>query len=107
MYLNIMFVWINMLLLGVVGFIKILVGVCVIGLEFIDFVMDFIMVGKIKMCFVGGYDDFGEEELFGFVKMKVIVDVVVELVWGCLFLEMLWLIVESWVGFVEFYGCGV
>ncbi|CAP73343.1 uncharacterized protein PODANS_2_7310 [Podospora anserina S mat+] len=106
-YLNTTPAWINMLLLGAAGPIKTPVGACATGLESIDSAMDSIMAGKTKMCLVGGYDDFGEEESLGFAKMKATVDVAAELARGRLPSEMSRPTAESRAGFVESHGCGV
>ncbi|KAK4175381.1 hypothetical protein QBC36DRAFT_354886, partial [Triangularia setosa] len=106
-YLNTTPAWINMLLLGGAGPIKTPVGACATGLESIDSAMESIMAGKTKMCLVGGYDDFREEESFGFAKMKATVDVAAELARGRLPSEMSRPTAESRAGFVESHGCGM
>ncbi|KAG7284350.1 hypothetical protein NEMBOFW57_010723 [Staphylotrichum longicolle] len=106
-YLNTTPAWVNMLLLGAAGPIKTPVGACATGLESIDSAMESITAGKTKMCLVGGYDDFREEESFGFAKMKATVDVAAELARGRLPSEMSRPTAESRAGFVESHGCGV
>ena len=106
-YLNTTAAWINMLLLGSTGPIKTPVGACATGVESIDSGFESIMSGKTKMCIVGGYDDFQEEESFGFSKMKATVNVAEELARGRLPSEMSRPTAESRGGFVEAHGCGV
>ena len=106
-YLNTTPAWINMLFLGAAGPIKTPVGACATGLESIDSAMESIVAGKTKMCLVGGYDDFREEESLGFAKMKATVDVAAELARGRLPSEMSRPTAESRSGFVESHGCGV
>lgn len=102
-----MFVWVNMLFLFLFGFIKIFVGVCVIVVEFVDIGYEIIMEGKVCICFVGGFDDFGEEGLYEFVNMKVMSNIVDEFVYGCILKEMLWFMIIICNGFMEFQGCGI
>lgn len=106
-YLNTTAAWINMLLLGSTGPIKTPVGACATGVESIDSGFESIMTGKTKMCIVGGYDDFLEEESYGFSKMKATVNVAEELARGRLPSEMSRPTAESRAGFVESHGCGV
>ena len=106
-YLNTTAAWINMLLLGSTGPIKTPVGACATGVESIDSGFESIMSGKTKLCLVGGYDDFQEEESFGFSKMKATVNVADELARGRLPSEMSRPTAESRSGFVESHGCGV
>lgn len=106
-YLNTTPAWINMLLLGSTGPIKTPVGACATGVESIDSGFESIISGKTKMCIVGGYDDFQEEESFGFSKMKATVNVGEELARGRLPTEMSRPTAESRAGFVESHGCGV
>jgi fatty acid synthase subunit alpha len=106
-YLNTTAAWVNMLLLGSTGPIKTPVGACATGVESIDSGFESIMSGKTKMCIVGGYDDFQEEESFGFSKMKATVNVAEELARGRLPSEMSRPTAESRAGFVEAHGCGV
>lgn len=106
-YLNTTAAWINMLLLGSTGPIKTPVGACATGVESIDSAFESIMSGKTKICLVGGYDDFQEEESYGFSKMKATVNVAEELARGRLPSEMSRPTAESRSGFVEAHGCGV
>lgn len=106
-YLNTTAAWINMLLLGSTGPIKTPVGACATGVESIDSGFESIMSGKTKMCLVGGYDDFQEEESYGFSQMKATVNVAEELARGRLPSEMSRPTAESRSGFVESHGCGV
>ncbi|KAK3901810.1 thiolase-like protein [Staphylotrichum tortipilum] len=106
-YLNTTPAWVNMLLLGAAGPIKTPVGACATGLESIDSAMESMLSGKTKMCLVGGYDDFREEESLGFAKMKATVDVAAELARGRIPSEMSRPTASSRAGFVESHGGGV
>lgn len=106
-YLNTTAAWINMLLLGAAGPIKTPVGACATGVESIDLAFDSILAGKTKMCLVGGFDDFQEDESYGFAKMKATVNAEEELARGRLPSEMSRPTAESRAGFVESYGCGI
>lgn len=105
-FINIIVVWVNMLFFLFFGFIKIFVGVCVIVVEFVDIGYEIIMEGKVCICIVGGYDDFGEEGLYEFVNMKVISNFVDEMVYGCIFVEMFRFIIMIRNGFMEVQGVG-
>ena len=106
-YLNTTAAWINMLLLGAAGPIKTPVGACATGVESIDLAFDSIMSGKTKMCLVGGFDDFQEDESYGFAKMKATANAEEELAKGRLPSEMSRPTAESRAGFAESHGCGI
>ena len=106
-YLNTPAAWVNMLLLGSTGPIKTPVGACATGVESIDTGYDSLLSGKTKMCLVGGFDDFQEDESFGFSKMKATVNVAEEFAQGRLPSEMSRPTTETRAGFVESHGCGV
>ncbi|KAK5011229.1 hypothetical protein LTR28_004736 [Elasticomyces elasticus] len=106
-YLNTTAAWVNMLLLGSAGPIKTPVGACATGVEAIDTGFESITSGKVRMCLVGGTDDFQEDESFGFSKMKATVNVADELAHGRLPSEMSRPTAETRKGFMESQGCGV
>ncbi|UJO24867.1 hypothetical protein CLAFUW4_14443 [Fulvia fulva] len=106
-YLNTTGAWVNMLLLGSTGPIKTPMGACATGVESIDSAFESIMADKTRMCIVGGFDDFHEDESYGFSKMKATVNVAEELAKGRLPSEMSRPTAESRSGFVEAHGCGV
>ncbi|KAJ4320235.1 hypothetical protein N0V94_003499 [Neodidymelliopsis sp. IMI 364377] len=106
-YLNTPAAWINMLLLGGAGPIKTPVGACATGIESIDIGLESIASGKVKMCLVGGYDNFHGDESAAFAKMKATVDTVTEFDAGRLPDEMSRPTAESRAGFVESQGAGV
>jgi len=106
-YLNAAPAWVNMLLLGATGPIKTPTGACATGVESIDSGVESILAKKTKMCIVGGYDDFREEESYGFHKMKATVNVADELTRGRAPSEMSRPTAESRAGFVEAMGCGI
>ncbi|XPS80623.1 Fatty-acyl-CoA synthase system [Ascochyta lentis] len=106
-FLNTPAAWINMLLLGGAGPIKTPVGACATGIESIDIGLESIACGKVKMCLVGGYDNFHGDESSAFAKMKATVDCVKEFDAGWLPDEMSRPTAESRAGFVESQGAGV
>ncbi|EME39096.1 fatty acid synthase-like protein [Dothistroma septosporum NZE10] len=106
-YLNTTGAWVNMLLLGSTGPIKTPMGACATGVESIDSAFESIMSDKTRMCIVGGFDDFHEDESYGFSTMKATVNVEEELAKGRLPSEMSRPTAESRSGFVEAHGCGV
>ncbi|TAQ84674.1 hypothetical protein B7494_g7012 [Chlorociboria aeruginascens] len=99
--------WMNMLLLGASGPIKTPNGTCATGVESLDTACESILAGKTKMCFVGGFDDFQEDESYGFAKMKATVNTKDEFAKGRLPSEMSRPTTESRAGFVESHGCGI
>lgn len=106
-YLNTPAAWVNMLLLGSTGPIKIPVGACATGVESIDTGFDSIIAGKTKISLVGGVDDFQEDESFGFSKMQATADVMEQFAQGRLPSEMSRPTSETRAGFIESHGCGV
>jgi fatty acid synthase subunit alpha, fungi type len=106
-YLSTTAAWINMLLLGASGPIKTPTGACATAVESIDSACEALSSGKIKMCFVGGTDDFQEEESYAFRTMKATVDARKELANGRLPREMSRPTSDTRAGFVESQGSGV
>lgn len=106
-YLNTPAAWINMLILGSAGPIKTPTGTCATGVESLDSGCESILSGKTKMCFVGGVDDFQEEESYGFGAMKATVNTRDEFAKGRTPREMSRPTTESRAGFVESHGCGI
>jgi fatty acid synthase subunit alpha, fungi type len=106
-YINTPAAWINMLLLGSAGPIKTPVGACATGVESLDSGCESILSGKTKMCFIGGTDDFQEDESYAFATMKVTVNTNEEFSKGRLPHEMSRPTAETLSGFVESQGCGV
>ena len=96
-----------MLLLGSSGPIKTPVGACATSLESLDIGVDSITSGKTKMCLVGGFDNFHEDESYAFSAMKATVDTAKEFAHGRKPAEMSRPTAESRAGFVESQGCGV
>ena len=106
-YLSTTAAWINMLLLGSSGPIKTPTGACATGVESIDSACESLLSGKTKMCFVGGTDDFQEDESYAFRTMKATVNAREELAKGRLPSEMSRPTSDTRAGFVESQGSGV
>lgn len=106
-YLNTSAAWMNMLLLGSAGPIKTPSGTCATGVESLDSACESILAGKTKMCFVGGVDDFQEDESYGFATMKATVNTKEEFAKGRVPGEMSRPMTDSRAGFVESQGCGI
>ena len=106
-YLNTTAAWINMLLLGTAGPIKTPTGACATGIESIDNACESLLSGKTRLCFVGGTDDFQEEESYAFRTMKATVDANDEFAKGRLASEMSRPTSDTRSGFVEAQGSGV
>ncbi|MCJ1280001.1 hypothetical protein MMC21_007826 [Puttea exsequens] len=106
-YLSTSAAWINMLLLGAAGPIKTPTGACATSIESIDNACESLLSGKTKMCFVGGTDDFQEDESYAFRTMNATVNAEEEFAKGRLPCEMSRPTSESRAGFVEGQGCGV
>lgn len=106
-YINTPAAWINMLLLGSAGPIKTPAGACATGIESLDSGCESILSGKTKMCFIGGTDDFQEDESYAFGTMKATVNANEEFAKGRLPYEMSRPTAETRAGFVESQGCGV
>jgi fatty acid synthase subunit alpha len=70
-FINTMAAWVNMLLMSSSGPIKTPVGACATAVESIDTGYETIMEGKARVCFVGGFDDLGEEGSYEFANMKL------------------------------------
>lgn len=106
-FLNSMAAWTNMLLLGSAGPIKTPVGACATAVESLDTACEAIQGGRVKVAFVGGVDDFGEEVSYEFDSMKATVHATREEEKGRLPSEMSRPMSSSRAGFMESAGCGV
>ena len=106
-YLNTSAAWVNMLLLGSAGPIKTPTGACATGIESVDSGSESILSGKTRMCFVGGTDDFQEDESYAFSTMKATSNAREELSKGRLPSEMSRPTTDTRAGFVESQGCGI
>lgn len=106
-YHNTSAAWMNMLLLGAAGPIKTPTGTCATGVESLDSACESILAGKTKMCFIGGVDDFQEDEAYGFATMKATVNTKDEFAKGRVPREMSRPMTHSRAGFVESQGCGI
>ena len=69
-FINTIGAWVNMLLLGSSGPIKSPVGACATAIEALDIGAADVISGKVKMCLVGGTDDFNEEMSQEFANMQ-------------------------------------
>lgn len=99
--------WANLLLLASAGPIKSPVGTCATALESLDIGCESIQLGRAKMAFVGGSDDFQEEMSYEFANMKATSSTNDELAKGRLPNEMSRPTTSSRSGFMESAGCGV
>lgn len=99
--------WANLLLLASAGPIKSPVGTCATALESLDIGCESIQMGRAKMAFVGGSDDFQEEMSYEFANMKATSNTHDELAKGRLPNEMSRPTTSSRSGFMESAGCGV
>lgn len=106
-YLNAMDAWTNMLLLASSGPIKSPVGTCATSVESMDSGCESILLGKAKMAFVGGTDDFQEEMSYEFANMKATSNTNDEIDKGRSPQEMSRPSTSSRSGFMESAGCGV
>ncbi|KAL9045183.1 MAG: hypothetical protein Q9214_001740 [Letrouitia sp. 1 TL-2023] len=106
-YLNTTAAWINMLLLGAAGPIKTPTGACATGVESVDSACESLLAGKTKICFVGGTDDFQEEESYAFRTMNATVNAKEEFAKGRLPSEMSRPTSDTRAGFVEGQGSGI
>eukprot|EP01114_Cavostelium_apophysatum_P006579 TRINITY_DN1795_c0_g1_i2.p1 TRINITY_DN1795_c0_g1~~TRINITY_DN1795_c0_g1_i2.p1 ORF type:complete len:3793 (+),score=1033.24 TRINITY_DN1795_c0_g1_i2:910-11379(+) len=69
-FINVIPAWINMMILGTSGPIKIPVGACATAAISVELGVDTILSGKAKVVIVGGYDDLTEESSYEFGQMK-------------------------------------
>jgi fatty acid synthase subunit alpha len=106
-FINTMAAWVNMLLISSSGPIKTPVGACATAVESVDIGYETIMEGKARVCFVGGFDDFGEEGSYEFANMKATSNTVDELEHGRTPKEMSRPTTTTRNGFMESQGCGV
>lgn len=106
-FINTMAAWVNMLLISSSGPIKTPVGACATAVESIDIGYETIMEGKARICFVGGFDDFGEEGSYEFANMKATSNTVDEMAHGRTPQEMSRPTTTTRNGFMESQGCGV
>ncbi|KAK3939839.1 fatty acid synthase subunit alpha [Diplogelasinospora grovesii] len=106
-FINTMAAWVNMLLISSSGPIKTPVGACATSVESVDIGYETIMEGKARICFVGGFDDFGEEGSYEFANMKATSNAVDEFAHGRTPKEMSRPTTTTRNGFMESQGCGV
>ncbi|KAK5998240.1 Fatty acid synthase subunit alpha [Cladobotryum mycophilum] len=106
-FINTMAAWVNMLLISSSGPIKTPVGACATAVESVDIGYETIMEGKARVCFVGGFDDFGEEGSYEFANMKATSNTVDEFAHGRTPKEMSRPTTTTRNGFMESQGCGV
>ncbi|KAK4192396.1 fatty acid synthase subunit alpha [Podospora australis] len=106
-FINTMAAWVNMLLISSSGPIKTPVGACATAVESVDIGYETIMEGKARICFVGGFDDFGEEGSYEFANMKATSNAVDEFAHGRTPKEMSRPTTTTRNGFMESQGCGI
>lgn len=106
-FINTMSAWVNMLLISSSGPIKTPVGACATAVESVDIGYETIMEGKARICFVGGFDDFGEEGSYEFANMKATSNAVDEFAHGRTPKEMSRPTTTTRNGFMESQGCGI
>lgn len=106
-FINTMAAWVNMLLISSSGPIKTPVGACATAVESVDIGYETIMEGKARICFVGGFDDFGEEGSYEFANMKATSNAVDEFAHGRTPKEMSRPTTTTRNGFMESQGSGV
>lgn len=106
-FINTMAAWVNMLLISSSGPIKTPVGACATAVESVDIGYETIMEGKARVCFVGGFDDFGEEGSYEFANMKATSNAVEEMAHGRTPKEMSRPTTTTRNGFMESQGCGI
>lgn len=99
--------WVNMLLLGSTGPIKSPVGACATAIESLDIGVADIIGGKVKMCLVGGTDDFNEELSQEFANMQATSNTEDEFMMGRDPGEMSRPTATTRSGFMESHGSGV
>ncbi|KAH8900074.1 hypothetical protein GQ53DRAFT_816102 [Thozetella sp. PMI_491] len=106
-FINTMAAWVNMLLISSSGPIKTPVGACATAVESVDIGYETIMEGKARVCFVGGFDDFGEEGSYEFANMKATSNAIDEFAHGRTPKEMSRPTTTTRNGFMESQGCGI
>ncbi len=106
-FINTTGAWVNMLLLGSTGPIKSPVGACATAIEALDIGAADIISGKVKMCLVGGTDDFNEELSQEFANMQATSNTEDEFQHGREPAEMSRPTASTRSGFMESQGSGV
>ncbi|KAM0246183.1 hypothetical protein ACHAQJ_010322 [Trichoderma viride] len=107
-FINTMSAWVNMLLMSSSGPIKTPVGACATALESVDIGYETIIQGKARVCFIGGFDDFGEEGSYKFANIGATSNSVNKLARGRTPKEMSRpTTTTTRNGFVESQGCGI
>ncbi|KAI6350641.1 hypothetical protein MCOR25_010512 [Pyricularia grisea] len=106
-FINTTGAWINMLLASSAGPIRTPVGACATSLESLDTAYDLISLQKVKVCIIGGSEDFVEDVSFEFASMKATCDTDAEYAAGRAPSEMSRPMASSRSGFVEAQGAGV
>ncbi|MCH0629294.1 4'-phosphopantetheinyl transferase superfamily protein [Kocuria palustris] len=106
-FINTMSAWVNMLLLSSSGPIKTPVGACATAVESVDTGIETILLGKAKVCIVGGYDDFQEEGSYEFANMNATSNAVKEFENGRTPREMSRPTTTTRAGFMEAQGSGI
>ncbi|KAH6867587.1 hypothetical protein B0T10DRAFT_502320 [Thelonectria olida] len=105
-FVNTMPAWVNMLLLSSSGPIKTPSGACATAVESLDVGYETIIQGKARVCFVGGFDDFGEEASYEFGNMGATSNAVEEFAHGRTPEEMSRPAASTRSGFMESHGSG-
>ncbi|KAE8153832.1 hypothetical protein BDV25DRAFT_136581 [Aspergillus avenaceus] len=106
-FLNAMSAWTNLLLLASAGPLKTPSGTCATSIESMDSGCEALLLGKAKMAFVGGTDDFREEASYEFGNMRATVNTDEEALAGRPPHEMSRPSTTTRSGFMESAGCGV
>ncbi len=106
-FVNTIGAWVNMLLLGSTGPIKSPVGACATAIESLDIGVADIISGKVKLCLVGGTDDFNEELSQEFANMQATSNTEDEFLMGRNPSEMSRPTAATRSGFMESQGSGV
>ncbi|KAG7192262.1 3-oxoacyl-[acyl-carrier-protein] synthase [Scheffersomyces spartinae] len=106
-FINTMAAWVNMLLLSSSGPIKTPVGACATAVESVDSGVEVILLGKAKICIVGGYDDFQEEGSYEFANMNATSNAIKEFEHGRTPKEMSRPATTTRNGFMESQGSGI
>ncbi|KAH7177055.1 thiolase-like protein [Dactylonectria macrodidyma] len=105
-FVNTMSAWVNMLLLSSSGPIKTPTGACATAVESLEMGYGTIIQGKARVCFVGGFDDLGEEGSYEFGNMGATSNTVKEFTHGRAPREMSRPAASTRGGFMEPQGCG-
>lgn len=105
-FVNTMSAWVNMLLLSSSGPIKTPSGACATAVESLEMGYETIIQGKARVCFVGGFDDLGEEGSYEFGNMGATSNSVEEFAHGRTPQEMSRPAASTRSGFMESQGSG-